>query len=131
MTRVLHCIFVLANVATVHYHNVEQNGLPLETNRIIITCNYCIGQKFGERKVWWKCKKPIWQNKVWWKHYSTDNSSWIAKCLANKVWRFGKICQIHQTFLLLNFCPIWYQYLTTGINKNKSTVCYPKPTLIS
>ena len=28
--------------------------------------------------------------------------------LVNKVWRFGKIRQIHQTFLSPNFCPIRY-----------------------
>ena len=32
----------------------------------------------------------------------------IAKFLANKVLRFGKIYQICQSFLSPNLCPIWY-----------------------
>ena len=32
----------------------------------------------------------------------------MVRCLANKVWRFGKIRQIRQTFLPPNFCPIRY-----------------------
>ena len=33
MIQALHCIFELVNVAIVHYYNVEQNGLLLETVR--------------------------------------------------------------------------------------------------
>ena len=78
------------------------------------SANYHIGQKFGGRKVWQKCKNINLANKVWQKRLNTDNSSLIVRCLANKVWRFGKI---RQTFLLPNFCSIRY---TCIVRKNWS-----------
>ena len=38
----------------------------------------------------------------------------MVGCSANKVWRFGKIRQIRQTFLPPNFCPIRYIRQTTS-----------------
>ena len=55
-------------------------------NPIINTNVLPIGQEFGE---------------------NTDNSSRIVRCLENKVWQFGKICE---TFLLPNFHPTCMVY---------------------
>ena len=34
---------------------------------LLVSTTY-IEQKFGEKKVWQKCKKSIWRNKDWQKH---------------------------------------------------------------
>ena len=64
---------------------------------------------FGGRKVWRKCCKCLFGEK------SLANLQFTKKpykergyCLAKKVWRSIKFCQIRQTFLPPNFCPIRY-----------------------